>query len=386
LWRRVYSIEEQTVLLLFCRDFSSVSNKVLFRFEVQPQDRDVYRGQSVAFSCILDSHPAAHIEWYHNNKLLDDGRSHSFNGLCVVLNANAAAFDDSITIFAVSSTLEISNVQPRHEGSYKCVAKNGDKSRSSRDAKLTISPENNGFSVGNQFTEPSFVLEPRGEVLQEGESIVLECLANGWPRPEVRWLKGSQAVSADGDRVLTSLHQIRRMGSSSLLILKASPSDAGVYTCRASNTQDSVDSSTTIQVKGQSLAPEITRRPKDVVAQETTDVELDCAASGKPGAVVSWYKNGEAIIASEYFVVGYSAFFIFCASLTECHVECVVDEISLVSCQYLFHSQIEGNRLRILGLVRNDQGVYQCVADNDAGSAQASAQLIVDSAGMDNVF
>uniref|UniRef100_F1KRH1 Netrin receptor DCC n=1 Tax=Ascaris suum TaxID=6253 RepID=F1KRH1_ASCSU len=291
---------------------ASVRFPSLSRFEVQPQDRDVYRGQAVAFSCILDSQPAAHIEWYHNNKLLDD------------------AFDDSITIFAVSSTLEISNVQPRHEGSYKCVAKNGDKSRTSRDAKLTISPENN---VGNQFTEPSFVLEPRGEVLQEGESIVLECLANGWPRPEVRWLKGSQAISADGDR-------IRRMGSSSLLILKASPSDAGVYTCRASNTQDSVDSSTTIQVK---VAPEITRRPKDVVAQETTDVELDCTASGKPGAVVSWYKNGEAIIASEYFV-------------------------------------IEGNRLRVLGLVRNDQGVYQCVADNDAGSAQASAQLIVDSA------
>uniref|UniRef100_A0A0M3HY64 Neogenin n=1 Tax=Ascaris lumbricoides TaxID=6252 RepID=A0A0M3HY64_ASCLU len=353
---------------------ASVRFPSLSRFEVQPQDRDVYRGQAVAFSCILDSQPAAHIEWYHNNKLLDD------------------AFDDSITIFAVSSTLEISNVQPRHEGSYKCVAKNGDKSRTSRDAKLTISPENN---VGNQFTEPSFVLEPRGEVLQEGESIVLECLANGWPRPEVRWLKGSQAISADGDR-------IRRMGSSSLLILKASPSDAGVYTCRASNTQDSVDSSTTIQVKGVelvaldsqaetcqqwqlfamgfpysvfltnreyplltqcqmmggfwrkktlplfhfesfSVAPEITRRPKDVVAQETTDVELDCTASGKPGAVVSWYKNGEAIIASEYFV-------------------------------------IEGNRLRVLGLVRNDQGVYQCVADNDAGSAQASAQLIVDSA------
>lgn len=66
-------------------------------------------------------------------------------------------------------------------------------------------------------------------------------------------------------------------------------------------------------------------------------------------------------------------------------MECIVDEISIVSYQHLFHSQIEGNRLRVLGLVRNDQGVYQCVADNDAGSAQASAQLIVDSAGMGNV-
>lgn len=53
---RVYSVWEQTILLLFCRDFSSILNKLLFRFEVQPQDRDVYRGQAVAFSCILVSH------------------------------------------------------------------------------------------------------------------------------------------------------------------------------------------------------------------------------------------------------------------------------------------------------------------------------------------
>uniref|UniRef100_A0A183TZB1 Ig-like domain-containing protein n=1 Tax=Toxocara canis TaxID=6265 RepID=A0A183TZB1_TOXCA len=253
---------------------ASVRFPSLSRFEVQPQDRDVYRGQAVAFCCVLDSQPAAHIEWYHNDKLLKDGRT-----------------DESITVFAVSSTLEIGSVQSRHEGNYKCVAKNGDKSRTSHEAKLTIRPENN---VGNEFTEPSFALEPRGEVLDEGDSIVLECLANGWPRPDVRWLKGSQAISADGDR-------IRRMGTSSLLILKASPSDAGVYTCRASNTQDSIDSSATIQVK---VAPEITTKPKDAVAQETADVELNCEASGKPGAVVSWYKNGEAIIASEYFVVG----------------------------------------------------------------------------------
>lgn len=43
--------------------------------------------------------------------------------------------------------------------------------------------------------------------------------------------------------------------------------------------------------------------------------------------------------------------------------------------------QIEATRLRILGLVRNDQGVYQCIAENDAGSVQSNAQLIVDNSG-----
>lgn len=34
-----------------------------------------------------------------------------------------------------------------------------------------------------------------------------------------------------------------------------------------------------------------------------------------------------------------------------------------------------------MGLVQKDQAVYQCVAENDIGSAQASAQLIVESSG-----
>ncbi|VDN45135.1 unnamed protein product [Gongylonema pulchrum] len=94
--------------------------------------------------------------------------------------------------------MEISNVAKRHEGSYRCVATNDGKMRTSRDAQLKISPEN---SVGNEFSEPYFVLEPRGDVVNEGEVVVLECLVNGWPRPDVRWLKGSETVPADGDRV-----------------------------------------------------------------------------------------------------------------------------------------------------------------------------------------
>lgn len=38
--------------------------------------------------------------------------------------------------------------------------------------------------------------------------------------------------------------------------------------------------------------------------------------------------------------------------------------------------------LKIFGLVLDDQGVYQCFAENDMGNAQTIAQLIVRPAGM----
>lgn len=44
--------------------------------------------------------------------------------------------------------------------------------------------------------------------------------------------------------------------------------------------------------------------------------------------------------------------------------------------------QIDNDRLRILGLVQSDQGVYTCLAQNDVGSIAASAQLIVEREGL----
>ena len=44
---------------------------------------------------------------------------------------------------------------------------------------------------------------------------------------------------------------------------------------------------------------------------------------------------------------------------------------------------VDGSSLKILGLVERDSGIYQCVANNEVGNAQASAQLKVLRAGTD---
>uniref|UniRef100_G1SD72 DCC netrin 1 receptor n=1 Tax=Oryctolagus cuniculus TaxID=9986 RepID=G1SD72_RABIT len=71
------------------------------------------------------------------------------------------------------------------------------------------------------------------------------------------------------------------------------------------------------------------------------DIEFECAVSGKPVPTVNWMKNGDVVIPSDYFQI------------------------------------VGGSNLRILGVVKSDEGFYQCVAENEAGNAQSSAQLIV---------
>ncbi|RCN32607.1 fibronectin type III domain protein [Ancylostoma caninum] len=277
------------------------------KFEAQPIDRLVAKGQPVVFQCITLAKPPPAVVWYHNNQAISSGADYN--------------------ILPVSSSLEIASVQPRHEGEYKCVVEGAGKRRTSLSGRLRI-------DTGIPSQELTFLSSPRVQTAKEGDDIILECLVSSQGSAEVRWLKDTRQVAIDGLR-------IRRVGISSLLLSNVMGSDSGLYTCRASNTHDSLDRTVAVHV---AVEPKLTVLPQSKIALETADVEFECLSTGSPAPTLSWFKNGEAIIASDYFVV-------------------------------------EPTKLRILGLVKADQGVYQCIADNEAGSDQASAQLLVDTAG-----
>lgn len=146
-------------------------------------------------------------------------------------------------------------------------------------------------TVSNELV---FITTPRLQVVEQGDEFLLECLVASLIRPQVRWLKDSRQIIVDGVR-------IRRVGVSSILVSRASIEDTGLYTCRASNNDDSIDRAVSVEVRA---PPRITTRPTTKVAVETADVELECGtAAARPEARVNWYKNGEAIIGSEYFVI-----------------------------------------------------------------------------------
>ena len=231
-----------------------------------------------------------------------------------------------------SGSLEITNVNYPDRGRYICMsAADGLVSRA---ADLNLKA-----LIANAEPEaPEFLTEPGSESVVAGDDVTLECSANGLPQVSITWLK-------DGRELETELLDSRyvRTGSGSLTIRQVRLEDEGGYQCRAENTEDSVDSGVELSV---TMAPALVKRPTNPLSYEKDDILFDCQVSGRPEPEVRWYKNGDLIIQSEYFQI------------------------------------VRGTSLKILGLVTSDAGVYQCIATNNLGSVQASAQLKVKSKGI----
>ncbi len=80
--------------------------------------------------------------------------------------------------------------------------------------------------------------------------------------------------------------------------------------------------------------------PVDINSTLGSDVAFKCNASGVPLPTIQWFKNGEPVFPSKYF-------------------------------------QYDGCNLKIIGLIGQDEGYYQCVAYNKFGTVDVTARLFV---------
>ncbi|NXI54769.1 DCC protein, partial [Chloroceryle aenea] len=224
-----------------------------------------------------------------------------------------------------SGALQISRVQHGDSGIYRCLAKNPASSRAGNDAEVRI------LADPGLPRQQFFLQRPSNVVAMEGKDAVLECCVSGYPPPTFTWLRGEEALPIRSKKY--SL-----LAGSNLLISNVTDADSGTYTCVVTYKNENSSGSAELLVM---VPPWFLIRPSNLYAYESMDVEFECAVSGKPVPTVEWIKNGEVVIPSDYFQI------------------------------------VGGSNLRILGLVKSDEGFYQCIAENEAGNAQASAQLII---------
>lgn len=280
-------------------------------FSIEPETLKVYLGDIAMFQCAIDGIPEPTYTWYKDDVQL-------------VQTEHIKIYPDGY--------LEIQDVQFMHMGEYVCEASNMNRSRRSRPATLL---QNADLKSIEQGVEPHFVMQPKDVKAVRGTSVVLHCGANGRNRnrepPTITWLKGG--VTLD---YTNRTYEV--VGTGSLLISHVEETNNGIYTCRASNMEDSIDAQATVTVL---VPPEFKKKPKNVFAHVTSEVTLECDIYGVPTPEIFWMKDGKKIIADDYFQI------------------------------------VDHKNLRILGLLERDQGLYQCFGSNDLGSVQASAQLVI---------
>ncbi|XP_037835371.1 netrin receptor DCC isoform X2 [Kryptolebias marmoratus] len=232
---------------------------------------------------------------------------------------------DSRLAVLPSGSLQVSRVQPPDSAMYRCLADNPGSTRTGTDAELRVLPEP-GVIRNLQFLQ-----RPSRVTALLGTDAVLECSASGYPTPSVQWRRGDEVIHSWNKKY--SL-----LAGSNLIIRTVTDDDSGSYSCTATNKNQNITAQAELAVL---VPPQFLNYPTNTYAYESTDIELECAVTGNPPPTVRWMKNGEEVIPSDYFQI------------------------------------VDGTNLQILGLVKSDEGFYQCVAENSAGSSQAMAQLLL---------
>ncbi|KAH3844436.1 inactive tyrosine-protein kinase 7-like [Dreissena polymorpha] len=127
-----------------------------------------------------------------------------------------------------NGTLLIRSATPGDADSYTCRADNGVSTPVDRTIKLSLR-EMLVARIENQ----------NGRVI-EGGRILLNCEGKGYPEPAITWEKAGRALVSGGNVFISS--------NGGLTIRDATSSDTGTYTCIVSNTDEKIETSTSVQV------------------------------------------------------------------------------------------------------------------------------------------
>lgn len=165
-------------------------------------------------------------------------------------------------------------------------------------------------------------------------------MAYGYPVPYYNWTRQGLTTQMPDGYYLTSYNRV-------LIIPQAKAEDSGEYVCTATSGNKVISKS--VQLSIQSM-PVILRQIGNKVVEPNTGTLLwECEAFGIPSVSYTWYKNGVEL--NEHYF------------------------------KYLSpHDQrrilVAGNHLTIEGPLSDyDQGMYQCKATNELGTAFSSGQL-----------
>ncbi|KAK2091947.1 hypothetical protein P7K49_031231 [Saguinus oedipus] len=189
-----------------------------------------------------------------------------------------------------------------------------------------------GLALASSTAEAARIIYPpeaQTIIVTKGQSLILECVASGIPPPRVTWAKDGSSVTG---------YNKTRFLLSNLLIDTTSEEDSGTYRCMADNGVGQPGAAVTLYHVQVFEPPEVTMELSQLVIPWGQSAKLTCEVRGNPPPSVLWLRNA----------------------------------VPLVSSQRL---RLSRRALRVLRMEPEDEGVYQCMAENEVGSAHAVVRL-----------
>ncbi|XP_061701639.1 myosin light chain kinase, smooth muscle [Syngnathoides biaculeatus] len=92
---------------------------------------------------------------------------------------------------------------------------------------------------------PCFTKTLQDQTVSAGDSAHLDCHLTGYPDPDVLWLRGEEPVEESAAVRI----EYEEDGRCTLIVAKAGPSDAGIYTCKAKNDHGEASCSASLVVR-----------------------------------------------------------------------------------------------------------------------------------------
>ncbi|KAM8800540.1 receptor-type tyrosine-protein phosphatase delta isoform 15-T16 [Rhynchonycteris naso] len=202
------------------------------------------------------------------------------------------------------------------------------------------------FLHADAETPPRFTRTPVDQTGVSGGVASFICQAMGDPRPKIVWNKKGKKVSNQRFEVIEFDD-----GSGSVLRIQPlrTPRDEAIYECVASNNVGEISVSTRLTVLREDQIPRgfptIDMGPQLKVVERTRTATMLCAASGNPDPEITWFKDFLPVDTSN----------------NNGRIK-----------------QLRSGALQIEQSEESDQGKYECVATNSAGTRySAPANLYV---------
>ncbi|XP_064425554.1 carcinoembryonic antigen-related cell adhesion molecule 5-like [Latimeria chalumnae] len=220
------------------------------KISISPNSTELSVGSDILFSCAADSNPPATFTWFLNNTSLNENgqsltitkiqQNNTGNYSCQAFNSDTKRSEHGVAqsetiltkdhiLSSDNKTLTILNVSRTDSGIYQCEASNP--VSTSRSDEITLE-----VSFGPDT--PTIILTSNPVLV--GSKVTLNCTAASSPAPKYEWL----------------VNQTEK-GTEQLLVIESfSFSDAGTYTCWASNSITNLRSMKQIelQVTGNSVS------------------------------------------------------------------------------------------------------------------------------------